>query len=146
MYEKGKRVVDVELVRNLCDKFNVSVEWLIFGDSELQSLQESHSLEPSVAMPPVEKPDNLDMAPVIAEKDAQIDELKSELIAAQAGALKAYELAVEAIQQGAEPGLKKSAKSPLRGRIKEDAAKVVRSKKKFFRSRGPGEQGVRVEP
>lgn len=124
MYEKGKRVVDVELVRGLCEKFNVSVEWLIFGDRELQSLREKPAHERDQA----EKTENPDMAPVIAEKDARIDELKSELIAAQAGALKAYELAVEAIQQGTESGLKKNGSSSLRRQTKKMAAKAARSK------------------
>ncbi|MDR1045705.1 MAG: helix-turn-helix domain-containing protein [Candidatus Adiutrix sp.] len=127
MYEKGKRVVDVELVRGICEKFNVSVEWLIFGDRELQSLRETPVLEGEAAYP-AERADKPDVAPVIAEKDARIEELKSELIAAQAGALKAYELAVEVIQQGAESGLRKNAKSPLRGWAKETAPKEARSK------------------
>lgn len=98
MYEKGKRVVDVELVRDLCDKFQVSVEWLIFGDRQLQSLREGPA--PEAPPPPAERAAQRDAAPVIAEKDARIEELKSELIAAQAGALKAYELAMEAMRQG----------------------------------------------
>jgi transcriptional regulator with XRE-family HTH domain len=118
MYETGKRVVDVELVRELCKKFNVSAEWLIFGDRELQSLREGPVSEPEAASS-ADKADNLDTAPAIAEKDARIEELKSELIAAQAGALKAYELMMETIQQRAEPGLKKGGGSPLRGRPKK---------------------------
>lgn len=116
MYEKGKRVVDVELVRDLCEKFQVSVEWLIFGDRGLQTMRENQAPERPAACPPAGTADSPDAAPVIAEKDAQIEELKSELIAAQAGALKAYELAMEALRQGAEPPIKKSGKSPSPGR------------------------------
>jgi len=119
MYEKGKRVVDVELVRDLCEKYQVSVEWLIFGDRELQTMRENQA--PEV---PAEKADAPDVTSVIAEKDAKIEELKSELIAAQAGALKAYELTMETLRQGAEPPGKKSGKSSARGPGKE----MLRSK------------------
>jgi transcriptional regulator with XRE-family HTH domain len=124
MYEKGKRVVDVELVRDLCDKFQVSVEWLIFGDRELQSLRESPGPEAPSAPPPAERVALPDAAPVIAEKDARIEELKSELIAAQAGALKAYELAMETLRQGNETSPRKNAKPAARAPAKE----TVRSK------------------
>ncbi len=123
MYEKGKRVADVDLVRELCSKFNVSVEWLIFGDHQLQSLREPAPAGIPRATPPAPE-SGLELTPLLAERDARIDELKSELIAAQAGALKAYEIAMEAIQHGADPGPAKS------GRNKNDSPPSKQSRSK----------------
>lgn len=91
MYEKGKRVVDVDLVQQLCRGFNVPVEWLIFGEGGLQALE--YASAPAVPL--------LDIAPTeleirLAEENA---ELKDELIAAQAKALSAYELALAAAHE-----------------------------------------------
>ncbi len=128
MYEKGKRVADVDLVRELCSKFNVSVEWLIFGDRQLQSLREpapggaAHSA--AAPAPEAEPAESNGLTPLLAERDARIDELKSELIAAQAGALKAYEIAMEAIQHGADSSLRKS------GRTKSDLVIIKPAKPK----------------
>ncbi|MCL1939573.1 MAG: helix-turn-helix domain-containing protein [Desulfovibrionaceae bacterium] len=36
MYEKGKRQPDLGTLRNICDKYHVSADWLIFGDNEQQ--------------------------------------------------------------------------------------------------------------
>ena len=90
MYEKGKRVVDVDLIQQLCAKFNVSVEWLIFGDGQLQAARDDA--------------EDQRLKAELAEKEARIAQLQSELIAAQAGALKAYELAVDALQPNREGG------------------------------------------
>ena len=92
MYEKGKRVVDVDLIQNLCAKFSVPVEWLIFGDGQLQAVRDDA--------------EDQKLRQELAEKEARIAQLQTELIAAQAGALKAYELAVDALQPNkeAEPG------------------------------------------
>lgn len=87
MYEKGKRVVDVELVQRICAEFGVSVEWLIFGTEQLKaavSSEEDEKLRRELA----------EKEARIAESEARINTLQSELIAAQSGALKAYEIAV----------------------------------------------------
>jgi len=88
MYEKGKRVVDVELVQLLCAKFGVPVEWLIFGEGQLQAVRNDE--------------EDQRLQRELAAKEARIAELQNELIAAQAGALKAYELAVGALHPAKE--------------------------------------------
>lgn len=98
MYEKGKRVMDVDLLQALCAKFHVSVEWLIFGgkESAAEGEEDASLLREQLA----------EKEACIAEKDARISQLQNELISAQAGALKAYELAVGALRypgDGAEP-------------------------------------------
>lgn len=80
LYEKGKRVVDVELIQLLCTTFGVSVEWLIFGTEKLHAA--------------VSRGEDERLRQELAEKEARISQLQNELIAAQSGALKAYELAV----------------------------------------------------
>lgn len=118
MYEKGKRVLDVDLVQRICLKYAVSVEWLIFGERELQAAHETadHELEKQLA----------EKEALLAEQDARINELKNELITTQAGALKAYELAVgvisssgsrpaEAASAGTETTDGQSAEAPRRG-------------------------------
>ena len=95
MYEKNKRVVDVELVQRLCSKFNISVEWLIFGGDQLQAAvsdREDEHLRREIA----------EKEAVIAQKEERINTLQSELIAAQSGALKAFELAVGALRPAVE--------------------------------------------
>ena len=86
MYEKGKRVVDVELIQLLCTTFGTSVEWLIFGTEKLNDVL------------PSEEDERLRRE--LAEKEARINQLQQELIAAQSGALKAYELAVGSLLPG----------------------------------------------
>lgn len=89
LYEKGKRVVDVELLQQLCRESETAVEWLIFGDQQGNSPKAGDRyLKKELA----EKETQL------AEREARISQLQNDLITAQAGALKAYELAVEAIQ------------------------------------------------
>ena len=90
MYEKGKRVVDVELVQQICSKFAVSVEWLIFGEGKLLAARN-------------DKEDRR-LREELAAKEARIAQLQNELISAQAGALKAYELAVDALQPARDGG------------------------------------------
>lgn len=104
MYEKGKRVVDIFFVQQLCVKFNVSVEWLIFGEGKLQSIRE-HSY-PELEAQLAEK------EALLAEKDASINQMKNELIAVQAEALKAYDLAVTAICSAANELPKAAIKVP----------------------------------
>ena len=93
LYEKGKRVVDVDLIQQLCAKFAVPVEWLIFGEGQLQTVKDDGDghLREELA----------ERDARIAERDARIQELQNELISVQAGALKAYELAVDAMRSEA---------------------------------------------
>ncbi len=118
MYEKGKRVLDVDLVQRICLKYAVSVEWLIFGEGELQAAHEAADQELEKRLAEKEA--------LLAAQDARINELKNELIATQAGALKAYELAVgvisssgsrsaEAASAGTETADGQSAGAPGRG-------------------------------
>ena len=93
MYEKNKRVVDVELIQLLCSKFNISVQWLIFGSGKLQAAasdEEDERLREELA----------EKEALIAENEERINALQKELIAAQSGALKAYELAVGTLLGG----------------------------------------------
>lgn len=94
MYEKGKRVVDVGLIQKICERFNVSVEWLIFGLGGSQNAGQA-------AADPELKARLAEQESLLAEQDEKIRQLTSELIAVQAGALKAYELAMGALQQPA---------------------------------------------
>lgn len=48
MYEKGKRVVDVDLIQKICENFNVSVEWLIFGGDGLQGAGRETPADPGL--------------------------------------------------------------------------------------------------
>lgn len=84
LYEKGKRVVDVELLQRICSECGVSVEWLIFGTEQLQTAVSSAEDEK--------------LRRELAEKEERIHQLQNELILAQSGALKAYELALGSLQ------------------------------------------------
>ena len=84
LYEKGKRVVDVELLQRICSVFDVSVEWLIFGTEQLKAAVPSEEDEA--------------LRRELAEKEERIHQLQNELILAQSGALKAYELALGSLQ------------------------------------------------
>jgi len=102
LYEKGKRVVDVDLVQQICEKFNVSAEWLIFGEDKLAADQEQPNSELVTKLAEQEA--------MLAKKDAYISQMKNELISAQAEALKAYEVAFKNLYP-AENNL--SAKEPV---------------------------------
>jgi len=97
MYEKGKRVVDVELIQRICAKFNVPVEWLIFGEGGLRNADYGGGADPRLQTRLAEQ------EALLAEQDVKITQLTNELIAAQAGALKAYEMAMGALRNGTEP-------------------------------------------
>ena len=113
MYEKGKRVVDVDLIQTICEKFNVSVEWLIFGASGLQGAgQEPAAPELEARLAEQEA--------LLAEQDEKIAQLTNELIATQAGALKAYELAMGALRPASE--------EPVKTKISHDRNSSVRKK------------------
>ena len=91
LYEKGKRVADVDLIQKICEHFHVSVEWLIFGEGGLQTAgKETPDPELQARLTAQEA--------LLAEREEKINQLTSELIAAQAGALKAYELAMGAMR------------------------------------------------
>ena len=92
LYEKGKRVVDVDLIQKICENFDVSVEWLIFGQGGLQNLDREAAPDPGLSARLAEQ------EALLAEQDVKINQLTNELIAAQAGALKAYELAMGALK------------------------------------------------
>lgn len=85
LYEKGKRVVDVELLQRICSECSVSVEWLIFGTEQLQTAVSSAEDEK--------------LRRELAEKEERIHQLQNELILAQSGALKAYDLALGSLQK-----------------------------------------------
>ena len=97
MYEKGKRVVDVELIQRICAKFDVPVEWLIFGEGGLRDAEHGGGADPRLQTRLAEQ------EALLAEQDIKITQLTNELIAAQAGALKAYEMAMGALRNGVEP-------------------------------------------
>jgi transcriptional regulator with XRE-family HTH domain len=89
LYEKGKRVVDVELLQQICQESGIAAEWLIYGDQKEKDQQgDNRRLEKKLA----------EKESLLATREARINQLQNDLIAAQAGALKAYELAVGAIQ------------------------------------------------
>lgn len=102
MYEKGKRVVDVDLLQQICLKYGVSVEWLVFGDDGIQ-----------VAGGPQDKKMEamlVERDRKIKEQDAYIQTLKDELIAAQAKAIRAYEL-VSVLHEDGTTGTDKHTKN-----------------------------------
>lgn len=84
LYEKGKRVVDVELVKVISEQFDVSAEWLIYG-KETQKNESISQLEEII-----EKKDR-----ILEEKEAYIQRLKDDLIKAQTETIRLYELALK---------------------------------------------------
>lgn len=120
LYEKGKRVLDVDLVQQLCLRYNVSVEWLIFGEGELQSLREpaDSGLEERLA----------EKEALLVRQSAHINKLKNELIAAQAGALKAYELAMGAIHPAPSAESPASPEESLDEELIAETGKIPRRK------------------
>ena len=88
LYEKGKRVVDVELVKVISEQFDVSAEWLIYG-KETQKNESISQLEEII-----EKKDR-----ILEEKEAYIQRLKDDLIKAQTETIRLYELALKQKKQ-----------------------------------------------
>lgn len=86
MYEKGKRIVDVELIQQICRKFNVSVEWLIFGDTE--DMKKDEISDPEKLRESIREKDEL-----LEKQNEEIQRLTKALISAQAEAIRLYEKA-----------------------------------------------------
>lgn len=93
MYEKDKRVVDVDLLQQICLKCDVSVEWLVFGDEGARGADGSQNEELEEMLHKKELQ--------LVEQDAYIKALKDELITAQAEAIKAYEIAMGTLRGAA---------------------------------------------
>ena len=92
MYEKGKRVVDVDLLQQLCLKSGVSIEWLVFGNGGADGEREAQDHEIEERLQEKER--------LLARQEEYIKQLKDELISAQAEAIRAYELALGTLQDG----------------------------------------------
>lgn len=86
LYEKDKRVIDVVLLQKICLLYEVSVEWLVFGEENAKVQQKV----PPKILEVLKEKDRM-----IEHQDEQIETLRDELIEAQAGAIKALERALQ---------------------------------------------------